>query len=143
MKLEYLTIEEREKLWQEDPEAYAQLAAEYLPQPLQMIRATNGQRDAVDKIVIQNPTLRPVSEQTPYMENINKPPTFKGYSRATGEALCEFKFNCLTEEFEWFTLVPEEKWNAEEAASVCRYLAHLNTNREELTRGIRIRQSIG
>jgi hypothetical protein len=78
-----------------------------------------------------------------YIETINAPPIFKGYSRATGEALCEFKFNCLTEEFEWFAVVPEEKWTCEEAESVCRYLAHLNTNREELTREIRIRQSSG
>ena len=48
MKLEYVTIEEREKLRQEDPETYAQLAAECLPQPSQMIRATNGRRDAVE-----------------------------------------------------------------------------------------------
>jgi hypothetical protein len=46
--LKFLTIEEREKLRQENPEAYAQLAAEYLPQPSQMIRATNGRRDAVE-----------------------------------------------------------------------------------------------
>jgi hypothetical protein len=95
-----------------------------------------------NKIVIQNPTLRPVSEQaqgTPYMETINKPPIFKGYSRATGEALCEFKFNGLTSEFEWFALVPEEKWSVKEAESVCRYLEYLNDNREELTRPVRIR----
>jgi hypothetical protein len=75
------------------------------------------------------------------METINKPPIFKGYSRENGEALCEFKFNRLTEEFEWFAVVPEEKWSAEEAESVCRYLEHLNQNREELTREIRIRQA--
>jgi hypothetical protein len=47
MKLEYLTIEEREKLRQDDPETYAQLAAEYLPSGVPMIRATNGRRDEV------------------------------------------------------------------------------------------------
>jgi hypothetical protein len=78
-----------------------------------------------------------------YIEGINKPPIFKGYLRKTGEAVCEFKFNGLTEEFEWFAVVPEEKWSAEEAESVCRYLEHLNQNREELTRLVRIRQSSG
>jgi hypothetical protein len=78
-----------------------------------------------------------------YIQGINKPPTFKGYSRETGEALCEFKYNSLTEQFEWFTVVPEEKWTSEEAESVCRYLEYLNQNREELTREIRIRQSSG
>ena len=73
------------------------------------------------------------------MKESIKPPIFKGYARATGEALCEFKFNCLTEQFEWFAVVPEEKWTAEEAASLCRYLEHLNANREELTRPVRIR----
>jgi hypothetical protein len=46
--LKFLTIEEREKFRQEDPETYAQLAAEYLPQPFQMIRSTNGRRDEVE-----------------------------------------------------------------------------------------------
>ena len=73
------------------------------------------------------------------MEAINVLSSFKGDSRETGEALCEFKFNRLTEEFEWFAVVPEEKWTAEEAASVCRYLEHLNDNREELIRPVRIR----
>jgi hypothetical protein len=49
MSLRFLTPEEREKLRQEDPETYAQLAAEYLPQPSQMIRATNGIRSAVER----------------------------------------------------------------------------------------------
>jgi hypothetical protein len=60
-----------------------------------------------------------------YIEAVNAPPIFKGYSRATGEAVCEFKFNRLTNEFEWFAVVPEEKWSAEEAESVCRYLDYL------------------
>ena len=74
-----------------------------------------------------------------YIEAVNAPPIFKGYLRETGEAVCEFKFKRLTNEFEWFALVPEEKWSAEEAESVCRYLEHLNENREELTRPVRIR----
>jgi hypothetical protein len=31
MRLQYLTIEERERLRQEDPEEYARLAGEFLP----------------------------------------------------------------------------------------------------------------
>jgi hypothetical protein len=74
-----------------------------------------------------------------YMETINAPPIFKGYSRATGEAVCEFKFDAATERFKWKALLPEDQWSQEMAQSVCRYLEHLNENREELAREIRIR----
>jgi hypothetical protein len=49
MQLKYMTPEEREMLRQADPESYARLAAEYLPQPSQMIRSTNGIRSAVER----------------------------------------------------------------------------------------------
>jgi hypothetical protein len=84
------------------------------------------------------PGFYPV-EQSPYLEAINCPPVFKGHDRETGKELCEFRFDPATERFKWFAAVPEEKWTEEQARSVCSFLEHLNDNRAELTRRLRVR----
>lgn len=48
MGLKDLTVEERDKLRQENPEEYEKLAAEDLPKGKQMVRSINGRTVAIE-----------------------------------------------------------------------------------------------
>lgn len=49
MSLKNLTVEEREKLRQENPEEYEKLAAEDLQRGPSIIRSINGRREAIQE----------------------------------------------------------------------------------------------
>ena len=79
------------------------------------------------------------AELNPYIEAVNKPLEYVGYLAKTGEAICRIRWSPERDRFIWTSLVPEDSWTESMHESLFNRLNHLEENKVELTRPLRIR----